>query len=103
MSEILENLDSSKQSNGVAVASLVTGIVSIVLCWFPLVGLVCGILALVFFGKTKRGIEMGTVPANAKGMSVGGMVTGIIGLVFSFFYTIFWIIWIFAISQIARY
>ena len=98
-----EKLDGQTQSNGVAVASLVTGIVSIVLCWTPLVGLVCGILGIVFYSKTRKGIEEGTVPANSKGMSVGGLVTGIIGLVFSFFYNIFWVIWIFALATIANY
>ena len=93
-----ENLDLNQKSNGIAVASLVTGIVSIVLCWAPLVGLVCGILGIVFYVKTKKAIDNGEMVVSAKGMATGGLVTGIIGLTFSFFYNIVWVIMLFAAS-----
>lgn len=95
-----ENLDISPKSNGFAVAGLVTGIVSIVLSWVPLVGLVCGILGIVFFSKNKKAIEQERAMASSKGMATGGLVTGIIGLTFSFFYNVFWIMLIFTASAV---
>lgn len=91
------------KSNGIAVASLITGIVSIVLCWVPIIGLVSGILGIIFYAKAKKAIDTGMMLPNAKGMATGGLITGIIGLVFSFFYTIFWIIALTAVSAIASY
>lgn len=89
------------KSNGKAVASLVTGIVSIVLCWVPLIGLVCGVLGLVFYAKAKKALEAGEALPNSKGMYTAGMITGIIGLVFSFFYTIAWVIVMLAVGTVA--
>ncbi len=90
-----------KKSNGMAVASLVTGICSIVLCWVPILGLVSGILGIVFFVKAKKAIEIDPSLTSTKGMATGGMITGIIGLVFSFFYTIAWILILTAASAIS--
>ncbi len=60
--------------SGMAVASLVLGIVSLVLCWIWVVGIPVGILAIVFGVLSKK------QPAN-KGMAMAGLVTGIIGVV----------------------
>ncbi len=59
-------------SSGLSVASMVTGIVSIVLCWTVIFSIPLGILALIFgfIGKSKGG----------KGMAIAGIITGAIGL-----------------------
>ena len=60
---------------GISVAALVLGIVSVVFCWNPLLGIPCGILGLVFgiIGRNK----------SKNGMALAGLILGIIGLVIS--------------------
>ena len=64
----------AKQSNGVAIAALVCGILTIVTCLFPL-GLVAAILGFVGLSKAKN------LNGSGRGMAIGGIVTGIIGLI----------------------
>ena len=64
------------QSNGMAVASLVLGILSILFVWIPFVGLVSWILAPV-------GLVLGLVALNkpvGKGMAIAGSICSGIGL-----------------------
>ena len=70
-------------SNGFGIASLVLGIVSIFFCWVPILGIVSGILGIVFSIKQKK--------IHPNGIAISGLVTSIIGLVFSALYTLFWI------------
>ena len=67
-----------KKSNGFAIASLVLGIVSIVFCFIPgliLVGLITGIIGVVFGVLAKK--------KNPTGMATAGLVCSIIGLILS--------------------
>ena len=61
-----------KQSRGMAIAGLVLGICSLVFFWSPFIGIICGILGLVFgiLGKKKQ----------QGGMATAGIITGSIGL-----------------------
>ena len=62
---------------GMAVASLVLGILGLVLAIFllgGLLGLVAVILGVVALGKIKRG------EADGKGMAIGGIVTGALAM-----------------------
>jgi formate hydrogenlyase subunit 3/multisubunit Na+/H+ antiporter MnhD subunit len=59
-------------SNGVAIAALVTGILSMV-CLPPL-GFVAVVLAIMGLSKAK------SMNGNGKGLAIGGLVTGIIGI-----------------------
>jgi len=68
------------KTNSMAVASLVLGIVSIVLCWaawFALIGLAAGIVAIIFGVKARK------IPGTKTGMATAGLVMGIIGTVLS--------------------
>lgn len=64
----------SQPSNGVGIGALVVGIVSVVLCWLPFVGLTLAIVAVVLgivgIRKASRG------EATNKGMAIAGVVTG---------------------------
>lgn len=60
--------------------SLILGIASIVLFWAPILGIVSGILGIVFSNKQKKIADNG----NAK----VGKITGVIGLVLSILYLI---------------
>ncbi len=65
----------SKPTSGLAVASLIFGILSLVICWTGAGGIICGILAVIMGGAgmaTKKG---------GKGMAVAGLVCGIIALI----------------------
>ena len=63
-----------KQSRGMAISGLVLGICSLVFFWSPLIGIICGILGLVFgiLGKKKQQGGMATAGS-------GDVLTGIIG------------------------
>ncbi|MBS3141167.1 DUF4190 domain-containing protein [Candidatus Woesearchaeota archaeon] len=72
------------KSNTLGITSLVLGIVSIVFCWVPIMGLVAGIIGIVLSVKQKK--------VFPNGIATGGLVTSIIGTVFSVLYNIFWIL-----------
>ncbi|MBN1539625.1 MAG: DUF4190 domain-containing protein [Candidatus Thermoplasmatota archaeon] len=65
------------KTNGLAVASLILGIIGI--CAFPICAPIAFILGLVANGQIKR------TGQDGKGMAIAGIILGIVG-------TIFWII-----------
>ena len=71
-----------KMENGLGVAALVLGILAVLSGWI-IVGGVLGILAVIFgiigIRKANRG------RADNKGMAIGGLVTGLIGIAISIF------------------
>ena len=64
----------AQPSNGIGIAAMVVGIVALLLCWIPFLGLVLAIVALVLgivgIRKASRG------EATNKGMAITGVVTG---------------------------
>ena len=82
---------SQQESAPGAVGSMVCGIISIVVCWLPFVGLILGIIALVLSGKARRAAadEPGRY---ATGMATAGLVCGIIGTVLGGLYLIYWVV-----------
>ncbi len=75
-----------------SVASMVCGIVGIVLSCVPVAGLVLGIIALVLSSKSKKLINGSNGTLGGKGMTIAGLVTGIIAVVFGGFYLIYYLI-----------
>ncbi len=69
------------KSNGMATASLILGIVSIVTGFFGWLGIICGILAIIFAVVAKNKIKADPALAGSKGQATGGLVMGIIGLI----------------------
>ena len=64
------------QNNGYGVASLVCGILSLCTVWVGyFAGIILGVVAIVLSTKSKQ--EVGS-----NGLATGGLVTGIIGLVY---------------------
>lgn len=66
--------------SGMAVASLILGVLGILSAFFligGLLGLIALILGLVALGKIKRGL------AGGRGMAIAGIVTGVIALLLS--------------------
>ncbi|MFG0313618.1 MAG: hypothetical protein ACF8LL_05460 [Phycisphaerales bacterium] len=84
-----------QQSSGMAIASMVLGICSIVTCMaYGIVGLVCGILALHFAKKGEAAIAAGTAPETSRGMLSAGRTCGWIGLSLSILMLLFAVIYI---------
>jgi hypothetical protein len=63
--------------NGLAVAGLVMGILSLVLFWIPFLGILLGLLGLIFGGI---GIGRANKVGKGKGMAIAGLVMGILGV-----------------------
>lgn len=68
-----------KPRNGMGVAALIFGILALLTCWLPGVGLVLGILAIVF-GIVGRG-RANRLQATNKGVATTGLVLGILSLI----------------------
>ena len=66
-------------NNGMGTAALVLGILAIVFCWFSIIGIPLGIVAIVLgginLGRVKRG------EATNRGATLAGIWTGAIGIV----------------------
>ena len=67
-----------KRSNGIAVAGLVMGIITIVLCWFPGIPLLTGLLGFIFSIA-----DIAKKNARSKGAAVTGLILSIAGLILS--------------------
>ena len=69
-----------KRPNGIAVAGLVMGRLTIVLCWFPGIPFLTGLLGLIFSiaGLAKKN-------ARSKGAAVAGLILSIVGGALSVF------------------
>lgn len=72
-----------QDSNGLGIAGLILGIGSIVLSWVPFLGLISGIIGLILSIKQRK-----IIPND---IATGGLVTSIIGIVFSVFFIIYFI------------
>lgn len=82
-----------KLPKGMAIAALVLGILAVLNCWIPMVnviaiifGIVALILGIIGMGKAKKGL------AGGKGLALGGVITGALGIVFSIAITVLFVI-----------
>ena len=73
--------DEPPGKGGFAIAALVLGILSVVICFPPLVGLPFAVLALVF-GILGRG------SFETEGMAIGGIILGGVGLAIQFLWLV---------------
>ncbi|MEF9987623.1 MAG: hypothetical protein RR797_00950 [Christensenella sp.] len=58
---------------GLSVASMVCGIIGLIMCWVPFVGLIINALAIIFYILARK--------EKSKGVATAGLVCGIIGMV----------------------
>ena len=82
------NNQNSSNNNTSAIVGMILGIVSIVLCWIPLIGLVLAIVGLILGVK---GLKKSKATNTGKGCAIAGISCGSVGIVFSIIYTIVWI------------
>jgi hypothetical protein len=81
------------RTSGLAIASMVLGILSLVFCWFTYIGVPVGILAIIFGGIAMS--QTGRDPTlGGRGMAIAGLVCGIIGIAI-WVLLIIWVISIF--------
>lgn len=71
-------------ANAMAIASLVCGILAIILCWFYMVNIAALILAIVGVVCGAMGMKQAKLTGSGNGMAVAGLVISIVGLVFAF-------------------
>lgn len=72
------------QSNGMAIAALVCGILALVLSWIPVVNVLSVILGITAIVAGILGIRRANLPGlGQKGLAIGGLVTGVIALLLS--------------------
>jgi hypothetical protein len=89
----------TKKSNGMATASLILGIISIVTGFFGWLGIICGLLAIIFAIVAKNKIKADPALASSKGAATGGLVTGIIGLLIGIAITVIAIMFVAAVAE----
>jgi hypothetical protein len=68
-----------------AVASLVLGIIAVVLMWVPFVGAMLGALAAIFGAVSMGAPARPGQPDSSRGMAVAGLVMGAVALAFNLF------------------
>ena len=73
----------AKRSNGLAVAGLIFGIASLVLCWVPFLGIILSIIGL---GLSIAGIAKKN--ASGKGMGIAGLIMSIVAGIIGIFLTL---------------
>jgi hypothetical protein len=76
-----------RQPPGIAVASFVTGIVSLMFGWFcmfPILGLVAVVLGMIALGQMRNSPN-----PPGRGLAIGGVIMGGINLAF----ILLWILW----------
>lgn len=83
-----EEINKNVENNNAAVVAMVLGILSIVLCWVPIISLILAIVALVCSAK---GFKNAKTTNKGRGFSIAGLSCGSVGIVFSIIYTILWI------------
>lgn len=87
------------QKQGKAIASMVLGICALVVgCMsYGLLGLPCGILAVIFAKHARVAVQAGSAPVTSLGMATAGRVCGWIGIVVSSLILLLFVLYIFAI------
>lgn len=71
-----------------AIVGMILGILSVILCWVPVIGLALGITALVL---SVKGLKNSRIINKGKGFSVTGVSCGSVGLVVNIIYSIMYI------------
>ena len=82
MDENIQQQNNNNESKGMAIASMVLGILGLVFFCIPILNLILAVLALIF------GIIVMYKKSAGKGMGIAGFVCGILGTVWGIYYII---------------
>lgn len=91
----MENYNEKNNSNpseNSALVGMILGIISVALCWIPIIGLVLAIIALVLAVK---GIKASKIINKGRGFSITGICCGSVGIVLNVIYTLIWVFAVF--------
>ena len=77
------NNQQPQQSNGMAIAALVCGIVGVVGCFLGYFAFVSLALSVVGIVLGVKGMKVAQTTGKGKGLAIAGLVCGIVGAVFS--------------------
>jgi hypothetical protein len=75
-----------RETNGIAIAAGVCGIIAVVLCWIPFIdylSIVLGVLAIIF---GVLGVRRADAYGSGRGMAITGIVCGSVGLAIAFLF-----------------
>jgi hypothetical protein len=67
-----------QEGNGMAVAGMVLGIISLVFCWFPFLNWILALLGIIFGAL---GIGKGNRVGKGKGMAIAGLACGVVAAI----------------------
>jgi len=84
------------RGQGFAIAGLVMGIFALILCWFPIVGIIFSILAIVF-------VVMSRSRGGRGGLWVTALVFTIIGTIAAALFTLLWTVGFFVVLNMSDY
>lgn len=82
MDENIQQQNNNNESKGMAIASMVLGILGLVFWCVPILNLILAVLALIF------GIVVMHKKSTGKGMGIAGFVCGILGTLWGIYYII---------------
>lgn len=82
MDENIQQQNNNNESKGMAIASMVLGILGLVFFCIPILNLILAVLALIF------GIIVMYKKSAGKGMGIAGFVCGILGTLWGIYYII---------------
>ena len=82
MDENIQQQNNNNESKGMAIASMVLGILGLVFWCVPILNLILAVLALIF------GIVIKKKKSAGKGMGIAGFVCGILGTLWGIYYII---------------
>jgi hypothetical protein len=68
----------AQPGNGLGVAGFVTGLLGLLFCWVPVLGIILALLGVIMGGV---GIPQGKKKGAPTGLSIAGLVLGIIALI----------------------
>ena len=81
-SKVLENINTNEEIKSWGIASMILGIIGILLMLAPYIGIFLSITAVVFYSKQKK-------VGKITGIANTGLITGIIGIVLNAIMLIF--------------
>lgn len=83
------SMQAPRQGNGLAIAGLILGIVSVFFFCISFISLLCGICGLIF---SILGMRRAKITGTGRGMAIAGLVLGVAGLLLfaGRFMLIFW-------------
>lgn len=86
---VINGNNNNSNESSVAIASMVLGILGIITCWVPILGIVLAIIALVL---SVKGLNNSKDTNKGRGFSIAGLSCGAVGIMLGVIYMFVWII-----------